>query len=105
MPEPATDKQARIYQERAEAYDELISAEDVDGRLTPAVTERVPLAGMRIADIGAGTGRLARLFAAQAAHMHLIDRAAARPSLWRAATRSRKTVTAAFRHTCSICTN
>lgn len=71
-----TDEQALIYQERAEEYDSLISAEDVDGNLSAELSRRVPIDGARIADIGAGTGRLARLLAARAEHLHLVERAA-----------------------------
>lgn len=76
MSDTTSDEQARIYEERALEYDTLISAEDVDGHLEEALSQWAPIDGARIADVGAGTGRLARLFAARCRHMHLIDRAA-----------------------------
>lgn len=71
------DEQARVYAEQAEDYDVLIAAEDADGELRDALMERAPTAGKRVADIGAGTGRLARWVAPAAQHVHLIDRAPA----------------------------
>ena len=74
--EKATSRaQERVYEERAEAYDELIRAEDVDGSILHAIEEHVRLDDKRIADIGAGTGRLSRLIGARAAHIDLVDRA------------------------------
>ena len=70
------DAQARIYQERADQYDALIAAEDADGTLRALFEERASFGGRRVADIGAGTGRLARWAAPRAAHVHLVERAA-----------------------------
>src|SRR5512143_903542 len=70
-----SDEQARIYQERAEDYDELIRAEDVDGHLPQELARRVPLDGAVLVDVGAGTGRIARLLAPRVAHVHLVERA------------------------------
>ena len=67
--------QELVYQERAEAYDELIAREDVDGAILRAIEAHVLLDDKRIADVGAGTGRLSRLIGARAAHIDLIDRA------------------------------
>jgi ubiquinone/menaquinone biosynthesis C-methylase UbiE len=50
-----------IYRERAEDYDRLVSAEDCDGRLVPALEALCPLDGARVVDVGTGTGRIARL--------------------------------------------
>ena len=76
MNETTNDTQARIYQERADEYDALIAAEDADGLLRGALTERLSWQGRRVADVGAGTGRLSRWFAPLAEHVDLIDRAA-----------------------------
>ena len=65
-----------MYETRAAAYDELISAEDVDHALPAALDRLVGIDGAVIADVGAGTGRFARLLARRAKHVHLIDRAA-----------------------------
>jgi ubiquinone/menaquinone biosynthesis C-methylase UbiE len=71
-----SQEQARFYEEQAEAYDALIAAEDADGRLLDELTRRLPLDGARIADVGSGTGRLARMLAERATHVTLVDRAA-----------------------------
>jgi ubiquinone/menaquinone biosynthesis C-methylase UbiE len=70
-----SEQQARIYHDRAEDYDELISAEDVDGNLPRELARRVPLDGAVLVDVGAGTGRIARLVAPRVAHVHLVERA------------------------------
>ncbi len=72
----ASDAQAAVYETRAAEYDALISAEDVDGALPAALDRLVRVDGAVIADVGAGTGRFARLLAPRAKHVHLIDRAA-----------------------------
>lgn len=69
-------EQARIYEERAEEYDALISAEDVDGELERALGPWMVFEGAVIADVGAGTGRVARTFGPRARKVHLVDRAA-----------------------------
>jgi ubiquinone/menaquinone biosynthesis C-methylase UbiE len=71
-----SDAQAAVYETRAAEYDALIAAEDVDGALPRALDGLVRVDGAIIADVGAGTGRFARLLARRAAHVHLIDRAA-----------------------------
>lgn len=75
MREPA-DEQARIYQTRAREYDALISAEDVDGNLIRELERVAPFDGLTLADVGAGTGRVARLAGRRTAHVHLVERAA-----------------------------
>ncbi|MDQ3035891.1 MAG: class I SAM-dependent methyltransferase, partial [Myxococcota bacterium] len=75
MSDPSAE-QARIYEERAEAYDALISAEDSLGELARALDRVVSIEGAVIADVGAGTGRIARTIGARARKVHLIDRAA-----------------------------
>lgn len=72
----ASRTQEQIYEVDAEGYDRLISAEDADGALPKAIAELAALEGARIADVGAGTGRLTRVAGAAAAHVDLIDRAA-----------------------------
>jgi ubiquinone/menaquinone biosynthesis C-methylase UbiE len=71
-----SDEQAAVYQTRAAEYDALITAEDADGALPRALHELVRVDGKTVADVGAGTGRFARLLAGRAEHVHLIDRAA-----------------------------
>lgn len=75
MSDPSSE-QARIYEERAEEYDALIAAEDADGELVRALALAVSLDGAIVADVGAGTGRIARCIGPRARRVHLIDRAA-----------------------------
>lgn len=48
-------------EEGATAYDLLVSAEDCDGALPPALNDIRSLAGANVVEVGAGTGRLTRL--------------------------------------------
>jgi ubiquinone/menaquinone biosynthesis C-methylase UbiE len=57
------DHYQRIYREEAEAYDRMVEAEDCDGRLLPALEAACPLAGIDVAEVGVGTGRVTRLLA------------------------------------------
>ena len=68
-----SEEQARIYREQADGYDELVSAEDADGRLAQALAELLP-AGAALADVGGGTGRVTRICAARLARSIVIDR-------------------------------
>ena len=47
-------------EEGATAYDLLVSAEDCDGALPPALNDIRSLAGANVVEVGAGTGRLTR---------------------------------------------
>jgi ubiquinone/menaquinone biosynthesis C-methylase UbiE len=76
MSDPRSTEQARIYEERAEEYDALISAEDCEGNLARALMARLPADGGVVVDVGAGTGRIARILGPHAKHVHLVDRAA-----------------------------
>lgn len=68
-----SDEQARVYREQADGYDELVSAEDADGRLARALAELLP-AGAALADVGGGTGRVTRIVAARLSRSIVIDR-------------------------------
>lgn len=71
-----SEEQARIYQERADEYDALISAEDAGGALVRELEKRAPFDGLRVIDVGAGTGRISRLVAGRASEIALVERAA-----------------------------
>lgn len=58
-----------IYTAHAERYDELVRAEDVDGRLLPTISSITPLRGRRVIEVGAGTGRVTRLLLQAGAHV------------------------------------
>ncbi|MBL4689080.1 MAG: class I SAM-dependent methyltransferase [Nannocystaceae bacterium] len=77
MSDAVSHAQAEIYRSQAEAYDELIAAEDADGNLRAALEQQLQFAGKRVVDIGAGTGRIARWVAGVASHVTLLDQAAA----------------------------
>src|SRR6476469_2930637 len=47
-----------IYAARAAEYHQMIAAEDLDGRLLPAIERVALLRGKRVIDLGTGTGRL-----------------------------------------------
>ena len=57
-----TDTQ-HIYQNDAERYHALVSREDHEGNLLPAILKIDPLVGRDVIELGAGTGRLSRLIA------------------------------------------
>lgn len=69
--------QQRIYEHHAAEYDALVSAEDCDGNLLPALESIAPLAGASALDVGAGTGRVTRILARKAARVVGVDRAPA----------------------------
>src|SRR5262249_28689462 len=73
----ATMDQEQIYAHHAPAYDALVSAEDCDHNLLPAIEAIARLAGASVIDVGAGTGRLTRLLATRAARLVGVDRSAA----------------------------
>ncbi|MDM8520950.1 class I SAM-dependent methyltransferase [Anaerolineales bacterium HSG6] len=55
-----------IYNSKAKQYHRLISVEDVDGNLLPALERVTPLADKQILDLGTGTGRLPLLLGSRA---------------------------------------
>lgn len=50
----------RIYEEHADTYDRLVSAEDHEGNLLRAIEGLVPMRGARVLEVGVGTARVAR---------------------------------------------
>lgn len=53
--------EADVYARHAKEYEELVSHEDYQGNILRAIQEIVPLQGLDVLDLGAGTGRLACL--------------------------------------------
>jgi ubiquinone/menaquinone biosynthesis C-methylase UbiE len=62
-----------IYAARAAEYHQMIAAEDLDGRLLPAIERVASLRGKRVIDLGTGTGRLPLLLGDQAAQLVGLD--------------------------------
>jgi ubiquinone/menaquinone biosynthesis C-methylase UbiE len=62
-----------IYASRAAEYHQMIAAEDIDGRLLPAIERVISPRGKRILDLGTGTGRLPLLLGGQAAQVVGLD--------------------------------
>jgi ubiquinone/menaquinone biosynthesis C-methylase UbiE len=53
----------QVYQEYAEQYERLVEREDYQNNILKAVKQVCPLNGLKVIDIGAGTGRLTRILA------------------------------------------
>ena len=66
---------ATIYRDHAEQYDALVSAEDCDEALLPAIEGVTSLAGAHVLEVGAGTGRITRQLLARGARVTGFDRA------------------------------
>ena len=62
-----------IYANHAEEYDRLVSVEDYQGNLLPAINKVTPLAGKQVVEMGAGTGRVTRLLAPHIKSIHAFD--------------------------------
>ncbi len=62
-----------IYASRAAEYHQMIAAEDLEGRLLPAIERVTSLRGKRVIDLGTGTGRLPLLIGGQAAQLVGLD--------------------------------
>lgn len=67
------DREKEIYARQAETYERLIAREDHQNNLLPALEQIMPLAGLDVIDLGAGTGRLARLLAPRVRQVHAFD--------------------------------
>ena len=68
------DQQRIIYQTDADRYEALIAREDHQGNILRTLKEIVPdLASRFTLDLGAGTGRLARLLAPHVTHVRAFD--------------------------------
>ncbi len=62
-----------IYQRQAAQYELMVSREDYQGNLLPALNALRPLNGLDIVELGAGTGRLTALIAPQAGSLQALD--------------------------------
>jgi ubiquinone/menaquinone biosynthesis C-methylase UbiE len=66
-----------IYANHAAAYDDMVRAEDCDGRLLPALAAIAPLAAARILEVGVGTGRITELLLATGSRVAGVEQAPA----------------------------
>ncbi len=62
-----------LYQRHPAEYDLLVSHEDYQGSLLPAVERLQPLAGATAAEFGCGTGRVTALLAGKVKRLHAFD--------------------------------
>jgi ubiquinone/menaquinone biosynthesis C-methylase UbiE len=62
-----------IYSKQAENYDLLVSREDYQSNLLPALADIRPLQGIEVLDLGTGTGRFTRLLAPIANRVLALD--------------------------------
>jgi len=65
-----------IYDEHADQYEQLVSYEDWEGNLAPALSRIRPLDGLDVIELGAGTGRLTCLIAPQVKSILALDASA-----------------------------
>ncbi|HUS94404.1 MAG TPA: methyltransferase domain-containing protein [Patescibacteria group bacterium] len=63
----------QIYHTEAERYDRLVSREDRQGNLASALESICPLAGIRVVELGAGTGRISRLLTPHVSEILALD--------------------------------
>lgn len=70
---PNYSRYAAIYKDGADKYDLLVSREDVDGNLLPALALVAKIADADIVEVGCGTGRLTRLVAPRARSVVAFD--------------------------------
>ena len=68
--------QQQVYARHAGEYEDLVSREDYQGNILPALEKIIPLAGLDVLDLGAGTGRLACLLAPHVARVLALDASA-----------------------------
>lgn len=65
-----------IYRQHADRYERLIAREDYQGNLWRTVRPMLPAEDLSVVDMGAGTGRFARMFAPVARTTLCLDRSA-----------------------------
>ena len=62
-----------VYQQEANRYQSLISREDFQGNLLPAILDIIPVNNLDVVDLGAGTGRLSCLLAPLTNSLNIFD--------------------------------
>ena len=62
-----------VYQQEANRYQSLISREDFQGNLLPAILDIIPVNNLDVVDLGAGTGRLSCLLAPLVNSLNIFD--------------------------------
>jgi ubiquinone/menaquinone biosynthesis C-methylase UbiE len=62
-----------IYRSQAEGYEALVSREDYQGNLLPAIQKIISLKGITVVEFGAGTGRLTCQLAPLVKTIHAFD--------------------------------
>jgi ubiquinone/menaquinone biosynthesis C-methylase UbiE len=72
-----TDHFKQIYAGKADRYEALVSREDYQHNLLPALGRIRPLADLTVVEFGAGTGRLTALLAPLVRHIRAFDEAPA----------------------------
>jgi ubiquinone/menaquinone biosynthesis C-methylase UbiE len=65
-----------IYRGQGELYDRLVNREDYMGNLLPALLDIHPIEGVKVVDLGAGSGRVTRMLSPRAKHIVAIDTSA-----------------------------
>lgn len=63
----------QIYATQAAAYDAMVSREDYQGNLWTALRHIRDFSGLRVVDVGAGTGRITRLLAPHIEQITAVD--------------------------------
>ena len=66
-------KYKKVYETQAEEYEALVSREDYQSYLFPALNDLFPMANKEIVEFGAGTGRISRLMAPLAKFVYAFD--------------------------------
>jgi ubiquinone/menaquinone biosynthesis C-methylase UbiE len=61
------------YKNDADRYEALVSREDYQNNILPAITKIVPLEGLDVVELGAGTGRLTLMLSPRVKSIHAFD--------------------------------
>lgn len=68
-----SDQEKRIYQNDGDRYEALIAREDYVGNIPRAINEIIPVDGLDVFDLGAGTGRLTVMLAPRVKSIRAFD--------------------------------